>query len=120
MIDRILQNFCKFCQVYVNDIVIFFTTLKKHFEHLSQVFIKLNIMNIHFTMMKFFLEYLSVHFLKQKIDIFKLITVKNKLAVITNFEFFKTLTQLKKYLDLIDYLHQYIFLYAVISDLLQL
>ena len=49
-------------------------------------------MNIHLAITKFFLKYSSIHFLKQKIDVFKLIIIKNKLAVIINFEFFKTLT----------------------------
>ena len=120
MIDRILHDFHKFCRAYVDNIVIFSATLKKHFDHLSQIFDKLNLMNIHLTATKFFLKYSSVHFLKQKIDTLNLIMAENKLLAIVNLEFLKMLAQLKKYFSFTDYLYQYIFFYIIISNLLQL
>ena len=69
---------------------------------------------------KFFLNYLFIYLLSQQVDTLKLITVKAKLIVIMNLKFLYTFIQLKKYLNMTDYLHQYISHYAVIVKSLQL
>ena len=51
---------------------------------------------------KTFLNYFNVSLLKQKINSFELIIVENKLKTIAKLQFFRTLRQLKLYLNMID------------------
>ena len=63
MIDFIFQQFYKFCQVYVNDIVVFFMLLKKYLKHLKLIFKILDDMNIHLVSHKLFFKYFFIHLL---------------------------------------------------------
>ena len=79
MIDRILRPFRHFCRAYVNDIVIFSTSLDEHVKHLAQVFKALNTMNIHLAPSKAYLGYPSVHLLGQRVNALGLATAEEKL-----------------------------------------
>ena len=87
MIDRILRPFRKFCRAYVDDIVIFSSSLDEHIKHLNLVFGALEKMNIHLSPKKSFLGYPSVHLPGQKVDALGLPTAEDKLAAITNLTF---------------------------------
>ncbi len=104
MIDRILQQQRLYIKIYVNDIVIFFNMLKKHLNHLYNIFNILNKMKICLSLKKFYLAYLSVQLLNQQIDALSFITLKDKLVIIFKIRFSLSLSQLEKYLDLTDYL----------------
>ena len=119
MIDRILRPFRQFCRAYVDDIVIYSSTLDEHIQHLQQVFGVLAKLNIHLSPKKSFLGYPSVQLLGQKVDALGLATAEDKLAAISNLQFPKTLAQLEKYLGLTGYLRQYIAHYAAITKPLQ-
>ena len=120
MINRILQLYYVYLCIYVNDIVIYSTTLSKYLCHLQYVFDELIFKKICLFSEKFFLNYSLIQLLKQWVEALKLVTVKDKLIVIINLEFSYILIQLKKYLNLIDYLQQYILYYVVIIKFLQL
>ena len=120
MTDRILWSYCDYVRAYVNDIVIYSVILTEHIQHFQTVFDKLVIKRICLFSEKFFLNYLFIHLLKQQINTLKFVTVEIKLTVIINLEFLCILTQLKKYLDLISYLCQYISHYVMIIKFLQL
>ena len=120
IINKIFRSYRHFCYAYIDDIVIFFTSLKKHLSHLRFIFSTLKKMNIYLLSRKSFLDYSFVQLLNQKIDVLKLATAEEKLIVIANFFFSKTLAQLEKYLDFIEYLRQYITYYADITKPLQL
>ena len=119
MIDRILRPFRKFCRAYVDDIVIYSSSLEEHLKHLNLVFSALANMNIHLSPKKSFLGYLSVHLLGQKVDALGLATAEDKLAAIISLAFLKTLSQLEKYLGMTGYLRQYVPNYAAIAKPLQ-
>ena len=119
IIDKILRPFRKFCRAYIDDIVIFSKSVPEHIEHLNQVFQALTRMNIHLSPRKSFLGYPSVHLLGQKINALDLTTAEKKLTAISNLAFPKTLSQLEKYLDMTEYLRQYIPNYAAIAKPLQ-
>ena len=68
---------------------------------------------------KSFLDYLTVQLLDQCINALELITAEDKLITIININFLCTLSTLKKYLDMTDYLHQYIPYYTAIIRSLQ-
>ncbi len=119
MIDRILQQQRLYIRIYVDDIVIFFNMLEEHLKHLHNIFDILDKMKICLLSKKFYLVYLSVQLLSQWVDALNLVTLKDKLAAIFRIRFSLSLSQLEKYLDLIDYLWQYISHYTVIVKLLQ-
>ena len=104
IINKILRPYRHFCRAYVDDIVIFFTSLKKHLAHFRFVFSTFKKMNIYLSSRKSFLDYPFIQLLNQKIDVLKLTTAEEKFIVIINLFFSRTLAQLKKYLGFIEYL----------------
>ena len=120
MINKILRPYRHFCRIYVDNIVIFFISLEKHLSHLRFIFSTLEKMNIHLSPRKSFLDYSFIQLLNQKIDALRLATTEKKFIVIANLFFPRTLAQLKKYLNLIEYLRQYIAYYVNIIKSLQL
>ena len=118
-IDRLLKRFRRFARVYVNDIVIFSKTIEKHVVHLRSVFDMLQHNNIFIKFNKIFLNYSSVTLLDQKMNSFDLFINVEKLKTIIKIQFFKTLRLLKIYLNLIDYLREYVFYYVDVFKALQ-
>jgi len=114
MIDTMLRDFRHFCRAYVDDIVIYSTSLEQHVEHLRQVFAALDKSNIHLSPKKSFLGFLSVRLLGQKVDALGLATAAEKLAAISTLSFLTTLSLLETYLGMTGYLRQYIAYYAAI------
>ena len=79
IIDRILRPFRHFCKAYVDDIMIFSSSLKEHINHLTQVFQTLAEMNIHLASNKAFLGYPSVRLLNQRVNALDLAIAEKKL-----------------------------------------
>ena len=119
IIDQVLRSFREFCRAYVNDIIIFSTSLKNHLRQLRQIFQALDDVNIHLTSTKVFLELPSVQLLNQHVDTLNLTTSEDKLTVIRNLEFSRTLAALERYLRITDYLKQYVPYYLTIVTPLQ-
>ena len=80
----------------------FSKTLKKHLVYLYKIFKVFDLFNIRFSSKKLYLKYLIIALLNQKIDVFNLIIVVDKLTVIINFRFFLTFKNLKNYFDFIE------------------
>lgn len=81
-IDFIIKTKKDFAQIYINDIIIFSYMFNNYLDYLQRVFQKLKDFNIMFNSKKYFLVYSSIILLEQKIDIFNLISAKNKLVII--------------------------------------
>ena len=113
-INRILRFHRKYVRVYANDIIIFSKTLKDYIKHFYQTFNTLNLNNISLQSKKVFIDYSIVQLLNEKINFFDLTTIKNKFRVIILLKFFKSLRQLKIYLNLTKFLREYIFHYVKI------
>ena len=62
--------------------------------------------------MKIFLSYLNINLFNYKVNLFKIIIIKNKLKIINKIIYLATLNDLEYYLDLIDYLRNSIYYYA--------
>ena len=118
-INRLLRFYRRFVKAYVDDIVIYSKTLKEHFIHLRKIFDMLDSNNISIKSKKAFIDYFTIHLLNQKINSLKLIIAKEKLKIISRFFFSKTLQLLKIYLDFIDWMRDYVLMYADISQSLQ-
>ena len=101
-IDVILRVYCVFIKIYVDDIVIFNKTLKKHLTYLRKMFQLLNFYNIRLSLKKSFLKYFIVVLLKQKIDAFEFTIIVNKLIVIINLRFLYIFKNFEKYFDFIE------------------
>jgi hypothetical protein len=116
--NNILRDYF-WVKTYIDDVIVFSQTLYEHFDHLSQLFALFEKLNITLKAKKTYLEYLSISLLKQKIDSLRLITAENKLKTIVKLSFLKTLKDLKKYLDAIDWLKDYVVYYAQKAESLQ-
>ena len=66
-IDCILRKHRKYIKTYVNDIIIFFKILKKHFHHLIKIFDTLNVNNIIIKPKKLFLIIQLCNYLIKKL-----------------------------------------------------
>ena len=101
-INTIFRIYKTFVRIYVDNIVIFNKTFKKHLSHLYQIFQLLNSYKIRLLSKKLYLNYSIIVLLNQKIDAFNLIIVVDKLIAIVKFQFFFILKNLKIYFDFID------------------
>ena len=118
-IDRILRKHRHYARAYVDDIVIFSKSLSKHVTHFKKIFVILNASHISIKSAKVFIDYSTVNLLKQKINSFDLAIAKNKLRAIFKLKFSRSLRQLKIYLDLTNWLREYISHYADVTKSLQ-
>ena len=113
---RFYKNFAK---IYINDILIYFASLKKYLIYFRTLFELFRIKRINFVVFKIFLIYLLVILLKQKIDNFEMFTTTKKIVVITLFRFLFNFRDLKIFLKLIDWFCSFILRYAQRAQLLQ-
>ena len=93
-IQRQKNCFLKFCRIfvkaYINNVVIFFKTKKKHFRHLKKMFYTFKKLNIWIKFIKTFSIYFSVRLLNQKINSLNLATNENKFRAINNLKNFSS------------------------------
>ena len=118
-IDRFLRSYRAFAKTYVNDIVIHFSILQKHFAHLTKIFDMLRINNIFIKFEKTFIDYFTVHLFDQKIDSFDLITIEKKFKTISRLFFSITLQLLETYLEFTNWLRDYVSWYVEMFKSLQ-
>ena len=118
-IDWFFRVYRKFVKTYIDDIVIFSYSLKKHITHLRLIFDIFVKFNIFIKFIKTFIDYSFVQLLDQKINFFKLFINEKKLKTIVKFQFFRIFRQLKIYLNLIDWFKKYVFHYIDVSKVLQ-
>ena len=111
-IDNIFRLYRQYVRAYVNNIMIFNKTLKKHVQHLHAMFGLLNFKKMTLSLKKSFLDYSIVILLKQKINVFDFIVATDKIIAIQKLDFLYTLTNLKFYLKLTKYFCNYIFYYV--------
>lgn len=109
--NNALRNL-SFAKTYIDDVLMFNKILKKHLRHLNLIFKLFRKMNITLKSKKIYLTYSSIVLLRQKIDSLELITSTDKLKAIVKFLFSRSLKNLEYYLDLIEYLRDYISFYA--------
>src|SRR5204863_10000780 len=100
-LDNKFRNFCRFCRIYIDDIIIISTTLKKHMKHLDKIFSKLTKFHINLALIKSYISFSDVKLLEQQIDSLDISTSKTKLEALSSLKFSQTLQQLESYLDLI-------------------
>ena len=97
-IDKLLYDYKHFVKTYVDDVIMFFQSLKKHFRHLNQIFDLFAKMNVMFKSFKIYFEYFSMFLLNQKIDNFDFSIAEKKLKIILNINFLQLFKHLESYL----------------------
>ena len=117
-IDRVLRFF-EFAKIYIDDIVIFSKSLKKHFSLLQQIFSVFKNNNIFVNLKKIYIDYFSVNLLEQHVNSLDLVIDEQKLKIISQLIFFATLEQLESYLELTNWFRDYIEKYATKAKSLQ-
>ena len=65
-IDKLLYEYKHFVKTYVDDVIMFFQSLKKHFRYLNQIFNFFAKMNVMFKSSKIYFEYFFNVFIKSK------------------------------------------------------
>ena len=89
-------------------------------KHLTKIFKLFRRLKIALKSFKTFLKYFIIVLFEQKIDNFEFITIEKKLKIIFKFQFFVTLKQLKTYLDLIEWIRNYVSYYVQLTNSLQI
>lgn len=101
-----------FIKIYVDNIIIKTKSLTNHlsnFKFLFKLFIEYNIL---ISLIKTFLNYFNVNFLKQRVNLFDLITIKNKFKTIKTLKYSTILKILKYYINLTNYLRNYVYYFT--------
>jgi hypothetical protein len=93
--------------------------MTKHVTHLIKIFEILIENEISINSKKTFIEYSSIQLLEQRVDSLNLFTDEEKLKAIAKLKFSRILKQLKTYLDLIEWMREYVLNYASVSQSLQ-
>lgn len=119
-INAILKNYKNFSRTFIDNIVVYKKTLKNHFKHFHTIFVLLNFFNILFSSIKLFFDYFSVQLLNQKVNVFQLITIVEKIEAIVKLKFSKTFKNFEIYFDFIEELRHYVSYFAQKSNTLQL
>jgi len=63
-LDNKFRNFCEFCKVYIDDIIIISTMLEKHMKHLDKIFSKLTELHISLVFIKSYISFSDVKLLE--------------------------------------------------------
>ena len=96
-IDKLLYEYKHFVKTYVDNVIIFFQSLKKHFRHLNQIFDLFAKINVMFKSFKIYFEYFLMFLLNQKIDNFDFSIVEKESKVILNINFSQLLKHFESY-----------------------
>lgn len=74
-----LKLFRKFVKIFVDNIIMFFYILSKHFNHLRQIFGFFRKKRVNLLFIKFFIDYFSIVLLNQRIDNLEMFIIQKKI-----------------------------------------
>jgi hypothetical protein len=115
----LLNDLKKFVKKYIDDIIYRSKTFREHLKHLRTLFRIFLRKEIIINSLKIFLEYQSVILLRQRVNVFELIIVEEKLKAIALLKFSENLIAFERYLDLVDYLRDKIYFFVDVFKSLQ-
>ena len=113
------RTYRKFARAFMDDIIIFSSTLKEHVAHLRQLFDTFRLKRVSLAPSKSFLGYPSVILLGQRVDSLGMLTSEEKIAAITSLLFPINLRDLEIFLRLTRWLRTSIPRYAQRANPLQ-
>ena len=107
--------------MYINDIIIFSTSLKDHIQHFDQILNLLKISEIILSLVKCHFAYLNIIVYYYYVFKLNLSIMKKKLKIVRKIIFSRNLRELKIDLNFFDYYQKFVKNYAIIvKSLIQL
>ena len=110
--NKLLRSYKNYVKIYINNIIIHFSTLQNHLIHFHILFKMFKVKRINLTITKTFLTYFFVILLKQRINNLKMSITTKKIVVITSLRFFRNFRNLKIFMKLIDWIQFFISRYV--------
>ena len=111
-IDGLLRPFKTFARIYIDDVVIFNQSVKKHTGHFEYIFNLFDKMNIVLKFSKSYIGYPTVALLNQKVDNFGLSISIDKLETIRAIKFPRKFKNFETYVGMINYFRNYVLYYV--------
>ena len=93
--DLLLREFRHFCRAYVDDIIVYSSTLEEHIQHLATVFNRFQGLGIQLKPSKAFIGYPSITLLGQRVDGLGLAIEEEKIRALRELQFPRNLGELK-------------------------
>jgi hypothetical protein len=113
---KVLKKYLwKFILVYIDDIIIFFSTFEDYLKHLNEILILLKKSDVNFFLFKSHFDISSIKILKHHVNRLKINIMKKKIEVIKNLKFLVTLKSLKKKLSFFEYYRNFVSWYSFIE-----
>jgi hypothetical protein len=104
--------------VYIDNFIIFFSSLEKHQKHLDIVFYYLDILYFLLNSKKCYIRYLLVTILGQKVNAFSIATIDKRIAAIRYIEFPANTSLLEIYIGAVGYIRDKILYFTQLLALL--
>ena len=117
--NKFLCSYKFFARCYIDNIVIFSHSLKDHLTHLITIFDLFAKIHVFLKLNKFYIEYSLMTFLSQRVDELDLFTFEEKLVVIRELRFSRSLKNLKIYFEMSNWFRIKVLYYAQIAQSLQ-
>ena len=108
----------KLVLIYVDDVIIYFSSLKQHIHHINRVFFFLKNSDVTFSLIKCHFAYSNIKVLNYYVSRLNFNTTKEKIVTIKNIIFSKNLRDLKVNLKFFDYYRFFVDYYAAIAKFL--
>ena len=99
--NQLFRFYRQFFRVFINNIIIFFYSLKKYLLYLKQIFKFFRVKRVSLILTKSFLNYFLIILLNQRVDNLDLLTLTKKIVAITSLRFLKNLKNLNYFLNFI-------------------
>jgi len=106
------------CLVYLNDILIFNKTCKKHVHYIQQILDKLQILKLYIKLFKCKFFKKELFFLKYKVEKKEISMKKNWLQIIQDWSQLRMMKKIQTFLDFVNFYHQFIKNYSRIISFL--
>lgn len=115
MEDLLSDYLWSFVLVYVDNIIVFSSTLEEHLQHLDMIFSILEKSGVSLSLKKCHFSYPTMHLLGHKVSWLGISTSDEKVTTIHNLHFPTTLADLETTYGLFSYYHKFIHLFATIA-----
>ena len=114
----LILYFWQFVLIYINDIIIYFSSLNQHIQHFYQILIFLKNSDVTLILKKYHFAYLSIQILKHYVFKLELNIAKKKVEIIRQIKFPVNLKELKVNLNFFEYYKLFVNHFANIAKLL--
>ncbi len=121
MNDVLFDYLHQFCQIYLNDIIIYSKTLKKHKKHVWLVLHKLQEINLQMNINKCKFHVQEISFLELLLFIEKLKMNLWKIQAVVEWSTFTNLTQMQFFIDFCNFYRRFIKNFSkIVQSIIQL